>query len=234
MIDLLRGATPALSDLLQPKLMAELQSLGKAIHYTDGQLVHRRGDAKPGLSIVTEGKVVAGNIDSDGSLLMTSVVEVGNCFGEFTLFAGLPRTHDIYSLGDSKVCQIPKVKFMKLFAREPELAEVLLILTLQRNHALLEYLDNLRCQPVDVRAVQVLLSSVREPLDPDELIEIRCRQDQLAFSLGVSRVTIGKALSHLQADGLIQLGYGKIIIPDIKVLREWLRDKNRLAPLQQS
>lgn len=64
-----------------------------------------------------------------------------------------------------------------------------------------------------------------------ERYEIACRQDQLAFSLGVSRVSTGKVLSQLQADGLIQLGYGKIVIPSTSDLRDWLQEKNLLAPL---
>jgi CRP-like cAMP-binding protein len=229
MIDLLRAGTPALASLLSDELMATLLKLGKTVRYRDGQLVHQRGDAKPGLSIVQSGQVVAGNVGADGSLLMTSAINVGDCFGEFTLFAALPRTHDIYSQGESEVCQIPKAKFMKFFAEHPELAEALLTLTLRRHHALLEYLDSLRRQPLIVRTAQLLLSNVR---GAGERYEIACRQDQLAFSLGVSRVSTGKVLSQLQADGLIQLGYGKIMIPSTSDLRDWLQEKNLLAPLK--
>lgn len=228
MIDLLRAATPSLASLLSADLMTELTGLGKVVGYGDGQVVHQRGDAKPGLSIVKSGQVVAGNIGVDGSLLVTSVIGVGDCFGEFTLFAGLPRTHDIYSQGESEIYQIPKPRFMELFARTPELAEVMLTLSWRRNHALLEYLDNLRRLPLLVRTAQLLLSNVRSDA---ERYEIVCRQDQLAFTLGVSRVSMGKTLSDLKADGLIEPGYGKIIIPSTTNLRDWLESKNQLAPL---
>ncbi len=230
MIDLLRGSAPGLADLLAPEIMAELYALGRIVTYDDGQLVHQRGEAEPGLSIVKSGQVVAGNVGADGSLLMTSVIQQGDCFGEFTLFAGLPRTHDIYSFGPSEVYQVPKVKFLKLFGERPELAEVMLTLALYRNHALLEYLDNLRRQPLLVRTAQLINSNVRAKT---EYYEVETRQDQLAFSLGVSRVSIGKALASLQKVGLIELGYGKIIVPSTHKLRLWLQDKNLLAPLSK-
>ena len=208
--------------------MDELRGLASVMTYDDGQLVQQRGDAKPGLSIVKSGEVVAGNVGADGSLIMTSVIEADDCFGEFTLFAGLPRTHDIYSHGVSEIYQIPKAPFMKLFSIRPALAEALLTLALHRNHALLEYTDNLRRQPLLVRTAQILSTNIRSN---SELAEIHCKQDQLAFSLGVTRVSVGKALATLQSDGLIELGYGKIIVPSKTSLRRWLRERTLLAPL---
>ncbi len=229
MIDLLRGSAPGLADLLAPTILDELCALAPVVSYADGQLVHQRGEAKPGLSIIKSGQVVAGNVGEDGSLLMTSVIKTGDCFGEFTLFAGLPRTHDIYSFGPSEIYQVPKAKFLRLFAERPELAEVMLTLALYRNHALLEYLDNLRRQPLLVRTAQIINSNIRAKT---EYYEVETRQDQLAFSLGVSRVSIGKALSNLQKAGLIKLGYGKIMIPSTTKLRSWLQDRSLLAPLK--
>ena len=228
MIDLMRGTGPSLASLLPPDLMAEILSVAVTVSYQDGQLVHQRGDAKPGLSIVKSGQVIAGNVGADGTLLMTSVIEPGNCFGEFTLFAGLPRTHDIYSYGASEIDQVPKPKFMKLFAKRPQIAEVMLSLAWYRNHSLLEYLDNLRRQPLIVRTAQMLNSNIRSQADYQEL---NCRQDDLAFSLGVSRVSIGKVLTKLQNDELIQIGYGKIIIPSATKLKVWLEERTLLAPL---
>lgn len=228
MIDLLRGKAPKLSDLLDPDILEDLYQLASVVSYEDGQLVQLRGDAKPGLSIVKSGQVVAGNVGADGSLLMTTVIQTGDCFGEFTLFAGLPRTHDIYSFGPSQVCHIPKPKFLKVFAEKPELAEVMLTLALYRNHGLLEYLDNLRRQPLLVRTAQLINSNIRSKT---EYYEVETRQDQLAFTLGVSRVSVGKALSTLQKDGLIELGYGKIKIPSTTIFRRWLEERTLLAPL---
>tara|TARA_R110002072_G_scaffold150059_1_gene298135 strand:- start:142 stop:852 length:711 start_codon:yes stop_codon:yes gene_type:complete len=231
LIDLLNASVPKLSELLKPELLATLQGLAQVIQYHEGQLVHQRGDPKPGLSIVKAGRLVAGNIGMDGSILTTSVLGTGDCFGEFTLFVGLPRTHDIYSHGASEVYQVPRSRFMALFAQEPQLAEALLAIALYRNHSLLEYMDNLRRQPLLYRTAQLLLSNAKR--HPETNV-IECLQDQLAFTLGVSRVSIGKVLNKLQADELIQLGYRKIIVNDLERLEAWVADRNLLMPLTAS
>jgi CRP-like cAMP-binding protein len=230
MLDLLRGTAPSLSSLLVPELMEKVTAQATTVAYEDGQLVHQRGDAKPGLSIVKSGQVIAGNVGVDGALLMISIIEAGNCFGEFSLFAGLPRTHDIYSSVESEIDQLSKARFMKLSAQYPEIAEVMLALAWHRNHALLEYLDNLRRRPLLVRTAQMLSANVKSQSDYQE---VRCKQDELAFSLGVSSVSVGKVLTTLQNEELIQLGYGKIIIPSATKLKSWLQARTLLAPLKK-
>ena len=61
MLDLLRGTAPSLSSLLVPELMEKVTAQATTVAYEDGQLVHQQGDAKPGLSIVKSGQLIAGN-----------------------------------------------------------------------------------------------------------------------------------------------------------------------------
>ena len=42
----------------------------------------------------------------------------------------------------------------------------------------------------------------------------RLPQQDLAAMLGLSRVTVNKTLQALQAEGLITLRYGRIVVPD--------------------
>ncbi|MEM9624399.1 MAG: cyclic nucleotide-binding domain-containing protein, partial [Pseudomonadota bacterium] len=157
MRDILEAHSPLLQDLLPSRLLRQLQQIARTISYRDGQIIHSRGDAKPGLSMVRQGLVQVGNFGSDGSYITTSTLGPGQCFGEFTLFAGLPRTHSITARGDCEVDQIPGPAFMRLFNREPELARAMLTISLIRTHGLLEFLDDLRRLPLLVRVAKVLL-----------------------------------------------------------------------------
>ena len=57
------------------------------------------------------------------------------------------------------------------------------------------------------------------------------RQIELAQSLGVSRVTIGKALHRLQAAGLVALRRGRIDIVDPLAFDAWIEARNVLGGL---
>lgn len=229
MIDLLQFGSPRLTDLIPAELLQELQESGRLMHYADNQVIQHRGDVKPGISLVATGAVRLGNIGTDGSFLTTSVLGPGQCFGEFTLFAGLPRTHDVSASGDCSIYQIPGARFRALFNRRRELAEALLTVSLVRNHELLEFFDDYRRLPLPARIAKLLLSISSSARKPDE---IQCRQEDIAFTFGISRVSVGKVLKELQGLGLIELGYRRIRIPDIQGLDDWARGHNKLLSVE--
>ena len=60
---------------------------------------------------------------------------------------------------------------------------------------------------------------------------VECRQEDLAYILGLPRVSIGKALKGLQQVGLIELHYGKIVMSDVALLTKWAKDKDQVTPV---
>lgn len=210
---------------LPPRLMARLSDAAIRVAYDDGELIHARGDAKPGLSIVHEGAVRFINSGIDGSVVSTGTLRSGEFFGEATLFAGLPRTHDAVADGPTIIDQVSKSRFDKIFDEEPDLARAMLRMTTRRLYWALDFMDDLRSLPLKARVAKVI---IRRNESSSGKSMVRANQSDLAYLLGVSRVSIGKALGELQSQGLIKLGYGRIEIPDPSALKAWIT-KN--APL---
>lgn len=222
MRDLLELNSPALMDVVNADTAEQLRNIATLMRYQDGQTVHSRGDKKPGLSIVKSGAARVGTFGRDGRFLTLSVLGAGQCFGEMTLLANFPRTHDVIAVGQTALYQIPKNPFQDLFNGNPDLARALLRVSLIRSHYLGELVDDMRRLPLAVRAAKFLLSMQGTAKAQDCLI---CRQSELAFALGGSRVTIGKALKEFEKRGFIKLGYGKITLEDASALADWVADK---------
>ena len=187
--------------------------------YSDGQLIHTRGALKPGLSIVHKGAAHVGVNGIDGTFVMVAALGPGECFGESTLFTELPRTHDVSSIGESEIHQLSQPLFDLLYQREPAISRALLKTTLMRTHILLEMLDAIRRLPILERTAKVLLSMSYTLGGSNTLYS---RQDELAYTLGITRVSLGKALKQLRQLGLIEVGYAKIVIPDQSRLGDWV------------
>ena len=228
MLDLIQFGSPKLSDLMPAASYQKLLQGGRLLHYKKGAVVHQRGDNKPGLSVVENGTVEVGNTGADGSFLVTSIMGPGQCFGEFTLFAGLPRTHTITAAEASQIHQIPANKVNALLADEPAIAKAFLTLSLLRTHGLLEFFDDFRRLPKAVHIAKFLWSMAETSGNRNI---VYCRQQDLAFTFGLSRVSIGKSLKKLQDDGLIELGYGCIHFPDPEKLESWLSGYQEIEPL---
>lgn len=229
MADYLDFGAQSLTDLLSPRLRDRLNKAATVITYDDGETIHLRGDAKPGLSIVRGGAVRFSNPGVDGSMITTSVMGPGHCFGEATLFAQLPRTQDATAVGETTIEQISKLKFDQVFDDEPKLARLMLEATTQRLYSVLEFMDDLRRLPLNVRAAKLIASMGVSSKDAGI---VSCNQADLAFMLGVSRVSIGKALSTLQEADVVTIGYGKVNIPDAVRLDQWIAVRSPLAPLK--
>lgn len=219
MLNPLEYAAPALMDLMPARMQDKLHALAVKVTYEPDQIIHSRGDNKPGVSIVRKGAARVGTIGADGSFHTISVLGPGQCLGEQTLFANLPRTHDVSAVGKTEIDQIPGSAFLNLFDQEPELARALLINSLTRSHVLLERLDDMRRLSLPVRTAKYLLSLSMSSVDPAKLV---CTQTELADALGVSRVSLGKALGKLERRGLIRSGYGEIDLPDPNSLSRWI------------
>ena len=224
----LRARTRTLKDLLPPPLMARLLGEGQLRRYADGQIVQEHGDDRAALSIVTRGEVVAGNLSLDGALLASALLRPGETFGEFSLFAGLPRTQTLWAQGDVEIAHVAAARFWPLFDTEPALARALMSLTVARNYEILEFVDAQRRLKLPARLVQLLLTAVEEGAPS---AQIACRQEDLAMMLGLSRVAIGKALTQLAAQGLVAPGYGEITLPDVPRLRRWFAAQDQRQPL---
>lgn len=219
MLDLTKIISPAFLDQLPEVVVNELLFDAVLMKYSDGQLIHTRGALKPGLSIVNKGAAHVGVNGVDGTFVMVAALGPGECFGEFTLFTELPRTHDISSIGESEIYQLSKTKFDTLYQRHPSISRALLKTTLTRTHILLEMLDAIRRLPIVERTAKTLLS-MSYTLGGSTVLH--SRQDDLAYTLGVTRVSLGKALKKLSKLGLIDVGYRKITIINQSELIRWV------------
>jgi len=219
MLEILKSTAPPFLQLLPDTVVERLRQESSLVKYTDGQLIHSRGEQKPGLSIISSGAACVGIYGIDGSFVITTTLGPGEIFGEFTLFTDLPRTHDISAAGTTEVYQLSSSKFHFLYQQEPEIASALIKTSLSRIHQLLEMLDSMRRLPIREQTAKTLLSMIQLGASSETLY---CRQSELAATLGVSRVSLNQALNKLSKLKLLRLGYGQIEIPDVAALQVWV------------
>lgn len=228
MSQLLGFGTIGLVDALPADLRDALFAAGTPVRYQDGETIHHRGDATPGLSVVREGVVRMGNYTLEGDYIVTVHLTPGHCFGEFTLFAGVPRTHHAQALGETVVDQISKEAFDRVLANNQGFRQSLLAVVTTRLYAAMEFIEELRSLPLDVRLAKMLLRAV--PMGADQGT-ITLTQDQLAGALGVTRVSINKSLRYFESEGLINRRYGKLDMPDVAAMTDWVTGRVQIEPL---
>lgn len=226
-------ASPSLAfgrffDGLPADMRAALDRAGSVVRYRSGAMIHQRGDRKPGLSIIQHGAVRFGTVDEAGEVVTYGILRQGECFGEMTLFIDAPRALDAVAMGETAIVQVPRASFRQLLDSQPALRDHLLASLAYQLALALDLFESGRRLPVTARVARTLLDLV-EPDGGGHAV--RASQSAIAQAVGVSRVTIGKVLAALAAEGLIRIGYGRIDVPDRTALDAWIRRRETVAPI---
>ncbi len=208
-------------------MLEKCLAYGKLVHYPVGKLIHDRGDKKPGISLVVSGEVEVGNYDIEGRYYLTAILGVGEVFGEFTVLANLPRTHNAVAMNNCQILQISASQTHKLLTDIPQVQTFLLQSLATRLHKVLERLDDVIRLPTHVQLAKYLYQIYSQT----QHNKIELRQQDLAIRLGVTVLSIHKAIKKLSALNLIHTSYGAVLIPDRVYFVQWLNEQSGILPL---
>lgn len=212
---------PILTQLLSPEEMSLISSLAVRRSYRAGELIHDRGDKPAYMGIVVRGAVRLMSPRSEGREIYLTRVNAGQNFGDMTLPFGKACAHRALAMEDAQVDHISGAAFTQII-QLPNIAFALYKVAAFRLALTMEILDDIRTLPADALVAKLLLS-FHDSMDRPRTMEFV--QDNLASYLGVSLVTLNKALRSLREAGLVATGYRQISIIDPGRLRQWLANR---------
>lgn len=208
----------ALLDLLDCDTAAWLAKLGSRRRYSDGGTIHMRGDPKPDMAIVIAGSVRIVRQRADGSRVFVSLVTPGQHFADVLMFPDrVARTHDAVAVGEVTIDHYDQAAFAKL-TEHHGITLALYRITAGRLVGAMSMLDDLRSLSPEAHLAKLLLHM--RPREGEATIA--CLQEDLAALLGISPMTLAKALASLKREGLVKTGYRRITLTDPERLRRWL------------
>ncbi|ASK87387.1 Crp/Fnr family transcriptional regulator [Sphingorhabdus sp. SMR4y] len=198
------GFVKALPEAIRSDLLAR----GQVRNFARGQIIQQRGDEAKEFWFIETGSVQVGRYGMDGRLTLFALIGAGDTFGELAFLGEFPRTVDAIAGSDCRLIRIGQSELQSLMDSDPAVIGLLLktmALTVQESFDLIEFSRNLS---VPQRLAQALLQ-----LSGDRP-QVRVTQQDLADLVGVSRVSLGKAVAKLEQAGMIEPGYGSVTIRD--------------------
>ncbi|REL27109.1 Crp/Fnr family transcriptional regulator [Thalassotalea euphylliae] len=214
--------------VLPQQALVELSEIQQVQSFLDGELIHQRGDHGDGLSIVLSGAVKMGNYGNDGRYFLSKLLLPGESFGEFVVFADLPRTHTAEAVGDTQLGYVSGSVLKQALTNSPALAHALLVSLSKRLHQSLETIDDLKRLPLAGRLAKLLLLIARET---QKHKAVAISQEQIAAQLGVSRISISKSLKQLSQLGFVKTGYQTIYLTSPDKLAAWVAQQSQTLVL---
>ena len=207
-----------LREVLQAAILDRCQEKS----YQRGKLIVQQEDPPRALFGVLTGQVsVTRWIDADREVLI-HIGDSGFWFGELGLMAGIPAVGNVYAHTDARLAVLPIHEFERIVDEEPRYYRDFALLALERYAIFLRLTADIQALAPEERLRSRLADIVElrriEAGEPDTL-EISATQSELAAMIGVSRQTVNELLHQLEAKGLIEVQFKKILVTDPSRLR---------------
>ena len=191
--------------------------------YDKGQLLSLEGSPPKGLFAVLDGQVHLVAAMGTGDEALLHVGGPGFWFGEFGVLTGNQTVVTAIAHTPVRALLLPKSQFDLIVEEDPRSFRYFAELIFERYAVLVRAFADIQENTPDTRLRRRLAALVhlqREDRMEAGGVTLGVTQADLSRMIGVSRQTLNRLLGRLQEQGLIDLGFRKIIVPDPRRLAE--------------
>jgi CRP/FNR family transcriptional regulator len=202
------GRNPALA-VCQGETRVSALKLGCVRPIVPGDVMLAEGQTAGVAILPLSGALQMGKTTSRGRRQIICTVGAGSCDGVCLLNLGDAALTDIRGLQGGEALFLDRETFLSLTHSDAGLASAAW-LSAQRCMAHLSgIVEQLSFHKVGERVAAALVDGTEEDGD-----QVRLTQADLAAAVGTTREVVARSLASLQADGLLRLGRGRIIVLD--------------------
>ena len=205
-------------------------------HSADTRL-QRRGDVVEELLVVKSGWLYAANGLRDGRRHVIRTYHAGDIVGLAEL--AMPSAMaDLVAVGDVRVCPFPKKALGRVFVEAPKLAALLLAISARDQAILVDLLRATARMNARDRVLFALLDwlhrlTVTNPSMRDTFT-LRLNQSQVGDMLGLTNVSVSKAMVELEEEGSIERRRQEVRLLDVPALCRHVEFVDRYTTLDLS
>lgn len=206
------------SDLENIVLFCSLKNLAK------GELLFVEGDPSEGFYVVQRGAIDIHRMNAAGKEQTVHIFRAGQSFAEAALTTPQGYPANARALEESAVILIPKIDFIDLLSRQPDMALRMLGSMSQHLRVLVGLLDDLTLKDMETRLANWLLKRCPLPLnDTPSTIELESTKRVLASELGTTSETLSRTFAKFRDRNLIRVSGSVITVTDPRELGALLR-----------
>ena len=200
----------------------ELMSVAKRRTFRSGEVIFHREDPGQVLYVIKEGKVKISLISPDGQEISLVVFGKGECFGEFALLDGLPRSADAVAMEKVECYTLQRSDFHKAIMKNPKIAIQVMEVLSKRLRSTDQMVENLIFLDVYGRVAKKLLELADThgtKVENGIRIDVRLTQQELASMVGSSRESVNKVMGYFTDKNFISTDKHKITLHRITDLK---------------
>jgi CRP-like cAMP-binding protein len=201
------------------EVLDRLAELGRIERHHEGDLIHAAWRPVRRLWLVLGGGLRVTELDPHGQVLTLATLGEGSYFASASLVEdGTPEKWEAHAVGTTDLAVFELALLEREFGGDKDVEQHRRVLLYLRFWALTDlYRDALSVALPQRLARRLLGQALAAGQGRD--VELRLSQADLASMLGASRSRVNGELRRLQADGVVRLGYRRIVVRDLALLR---------------
>lgn len=188
-----------------------LEKVTKTRSFAKNEIIYHQGDTATTFYYLKNGRVKVFMTSFDGMEKTVDTAKRGELLGEGAFFDKKPRVSSAKAVTDCELVVIDDKLLFELISAYPRLAFELLEILAKRIRLLSTQLDSMTFMQADARIAQQLLESENNG-------RVRLTHEDIANTVGVSRVTVSKVLGKFAKSEIISTEYRCVIIKNRKSL----------------
>lgn len=200
------------------------EKAGQKVIYHPHDIIYMQEDDSTSLYLILKGRVRVFNINSMGEEITFEVLEKGRIFGESSFFQKSLRPTTVMAINEVELISCYLDDLYPYLNESTELTISLLQLLSQT----CDYITSLLKKSYTYNRYEKIASFLLEQTMYDNVDKgiinntLPYTHEEIATTVGLSRVTVTKVLNEFMKKGYIQNQYKKIIILDKKALSQLL------------
>lgn len=186
-----------------------------------GVCVARVGEQCHSWIYVAEGLLKVSAMDRSGRAVMYAGVSRSGWVGEGSVIKREVRRYDIVALQDSRLLHIPASTVRWLLDTSIDFNHAIIAQLNERCSQFISMVEIDRLQDPVTRVAKSLAVLFNPILHPGMTPFVPLMQQELGELAGLSRQSVSAALRQLAREGHVETQYGRVIVKDVRALRNY-------------
>ncbi|MBO6849590.1 MAG: Crp/Fnr family transcriptional regulator [Marinobacter sp.] len=212
---------PLFSGFPQPAL-DELAAIARIRRFEADELIYSKGSATSTLNVIASGVVRISSVNPAGREATLIMFSAGTWFGDSVFSPGMRRVYGATAHEAATLIEMPGDAFRQLMARHPQCYPVILDMVSRRLWAAMSIIEDDALRGIAARIGRRLLFLAEIQGNGEagsEPVTIWITREHIANMMGMTRQGVHKWIKDFERRGLLQLGYGRIMLTDPAALQ---------------
>lgn len=209
---------------IEPALMAELVQAARTVTYRKGEVVTHLGQCFHHLAVIAAGEIELSVTNRAGKRHVLNVMRAGQLYGLIPMLDGEPLYYGATATSPCTMVTLSREVMLDAMHRSSALMMAIFKVMCKRSRETFSAMADQHLLSPTARLARHLITlastyGVAENV-ANGVLSVEFSQAELSEMLGISRQSLNHEMKLLEAQGLVQKGYSRIVLPDIGKLRE--------------